>query len=81
MLITLKKGIYFLVYLKKTLFLSKFLRQKTQFLMKILSNYQIKLIFKSCHLRHDFMSYKSSNRLPIVSQHVGFLKTNNKFFN
>ena len=81
MLITQKKEKKFLNYLKKILFLSKFLRQKTQFLMKKLSNYQVKLIFVSCHLGHDILSYNSLNRLPIVSQHVGFLKTINKFFN
>lgn len=76
MLISKKKEKIFMDYLKKTLFLSKFLRQKTQFLMKKLSNYQVKLIFISCLFGHDILSYNSLNRSPIVSQHVGFFENN-----
>ena len=76
MLITKKKEKIFMNYLKKILFLSKFLRQKTHFLMKKLSNYQIKLIFNSFLLSNAVLSFNNLNRLPIVSQHVGFFENN-----
>lgn len=68
-------------YLKKSLFLSKFLRQKTQTLMNKSSNYQVKLVIISCLSRRGVLSFNGLNKLPIVSQHVGFLSTINKFFN
>ncbi len=68
-------------YLKKILFLSQFLRQKTQILMTKLPNYQCKLIVSSCPFGYGVLSYDRFNRSPNVSQHDGFLSTINKFFN
>ena len=81
MLITLKKGGVFLFFLKKWLFLSKFLRQKTQILMNKKSNYQVKLTYNSYLFECDVLTRNKLNNTAIVSQHNGFLYTINTIFN
>ena len=46
-----------------------------------LLNYQVKLVALLYSFECGSLSYCSLNKLPIVSQHNGFLLTINKFFN